>query len=624
MPSTTETQQLTIHDGDLFLETTNGESATVTPFRLLAGALHYFRIPPTYWEDRIVKCQQMGCNTIETYVAWNVHQPQRDQWTFEGWADLVGFVRLVQKHGMYMIVRISPYICAEWDNGGIPYWLLEDRNVRLRSRDPVFWKAAQQFYDCIVSKLRPFFSTRGGHILAGQLENEYGCTNNDSEYLEQHYRYLREELKVDIPLFNGIWAEERFLRAGKCEGTIVALNFNDQAKQRLDWLQENTSSKVPRICTEFWVGWFAAWGGFRYKPKKTPEVIAHRLEELLEAKGHAILYLFHGGTNFGMRNGSNIRTDYCQFTITSYDYEAPLDEAGQITPYYEALQKVLIKHGFVAGDVETDFTPVPPPVAYPSIQVIEKADLLEQLSTNYFQSAMIRSPYPLTMEECHQDYGYLLYKTHVTGPTPPSTDGGGDQLSINELRDRAHVFIDGKYLETLERSTGRCVAQTKESFQVPREGCPLEILVENQGRANFPPFTQDYKGITENVFLGDCFVLSNWEHYSLDFSREQIQALEWSAIDTDNRMEHHPCFCRAQWDLVGPLRDTYIRLSQWEKGVVLVNGFNIGRYWAKGPQLSLYCPAPLLVEGTNEIIIFEEERAGTYIDFVDHLISELG
>jgi beta-galactosidase len=638
--STTRTE-LMLQGGDLFLQTTQkkeGDSNAFTttaiePFRLLAGAMHYFRIPPAYWEDRILKCRQMGCNAIETYVAWNVHEPQPDRWTFEGYADIVRFVKLVQKHGLYMIVRVSPYICAEWDNGGMPYWLLKDRNVRLRSRHPTFQRAAKNFYRVIISKLEPFFATNGGHILAGQLENEYGCTNNDSHYLQEHYLYLRDSLGVDIPLFNGIWTEERFLKAGFCEGTIVALNFNEGASNKFAWLQQNATGNVstPRICTEFWVGWFSAWGGHRYKPREPPEVIACRLNELLEARGHAILYLFHGGTNFGMRNGSNIRADYCQFSITSYDYEAPLNEAGQITPYYKALLEVAKRHGFepqmTGAGPEKDpgsILPVPPPVSYPSIQVTAQALLLDQLQTPGFQTFKISSPYPLSMEECDQAYGYLLYRTHIPGPTPPSGDTGsqdeGETLSINELRDRAHVFLDGAHMETLERSAGRCVAQTKKRFRVPSEGRQLDILVENQGRCNFPPFTQDFKGITENVFLGDCFVLSNFEHYPLSFEPNQLQVLEWSSVT--GLMLNHPCFFRGHWDLasVNILQDTYIYLPGWQKGVVLVNGFNLGRYWNKGPQLSLYCPATVLVQGMNEIIVFEEERAGDTIEFIDHLI----
>ncbi|CAB9509103.1 galactosidase-1-like protein 3 [Seminavis robusta] len=627
--------QLVLQDGDLFLQTSHFDDdalrtseTSMAPFRLLAGAMHYFRIPPEYWEDRIIKCRDMGCNAIETYVAWNVHEPEPDQWTFEGFADIVRFVKLVEKHSLYMIVRVSPYICAEWDNGGMPYWLLRDRNVRLRSRHPTFQKAAKNFYNVVISKLKPFFATNGGPILAGQLENEYGCTNNDSEYLQAHYRYLRDDLGVDIPLFNGIWAEDRFLKAGKCEGTIVALNFNDGAADKFSWLEAATSSSNPRVCTEFWVGWFSAWGGHRYKPRESPETIATRFDELLSAKGHAILYLFHGGTNFGMRNGANIRADYCQFTITSYDYEAPLNEAGQITPYYAALQEVAKNHGhepMPTPSVDVDvgsILPVPPPKSYPTIQVTSQALLLDQLQRPGYQSKVIASPYPLSMEECHQAYGYLLYRTHIPGPTPPSEGGNTTEtLSINELRDRAHVFLDGSYLETLERTAGRCVAQTSNRFQVPPEGCQVDILVENQGRCNFPPFTQDFKGITENVFLGDCFVLSNWDHFPLSFSPEQLGALEWSPVGSGTvPQKNQPCFFRATWDLpTVPLQDTYIFLPQWQKGVVLVNGFNLGRYWNKGPQLSLYCPATVLVQGSNEIIIFEEEAPGSAIRFIDAL-----
>jgi beta-galactosidase len=247
------------------------------------------------------------------------------------------------------------------------------------------------------------------------------------------------------------------------------------------------------------------------------------------------------------------------------------------------------------------------------------------------------------MEECHQDYGYLLYRTHITGPSIDSDEG--DTLTINELRDRAHIYLDGTYLETLERTAGRCVIQTQKRFQVPKEAVSLDILVENQGRCNFPPFSQDYKGITENVFLGDCFVLSNWEHYPIKFSKKQLENLEWSSIiakdpichstrTTTNNRTNRPTFYKAQWDLSAYaaepfLRDTYIHLPQFHKGVVIVNGFNLGRYWNIGPQLSLYCPAPFLVAGMNEIIIFDEEGVavledgrGLEIEFIDHLVMK--
>ena len=230
--------------------------------------MHYFRIHPDYWEDRLLKLKQMGCNTIETYVAWNLHEPQEGQWCFEGFTDLERFIQLTIKHDLHLIVRFSPYICTEWENGGIPSWLLKDRNVRLRSRHPRFMAACRAYYDRIIALLKPYFSTNGGNIIATQVENEYGCTQNDQQYLQEHVNYMISQ-GVDIPIMNCTWAGERHIRAAMLDGTILTLNFRDGAENKFQRLEELVPGS-PRICSEFWTGWFSAWNRKRRKMPADP------------------------------------------------------------------------------------------------------------------------------------------------------------------------------------------------------------------------------------------------------------------------------------------------------------------------------------------------------------------
>jgi len=585
---------LSVKDGALFL---GGE-----PFRLMAGSIHYFRVPEAYWEDRILKMKAMGCNTLETYTAWNLHEPEQGEFDFEGMLDLVKFVNIAAQHDMYVIVRFSPYICAEWENGGIPYWLLKDKNIRVRTRDPKFMAAVKSYYDEILKRIKPLFATNGGPIIATQLENEYGCTNDDKAYMQEHYDYLTGN-GVDIPMFSCTWVQDRAMKNSFLPGTILASNFREGAEEKFEKMRAMDPDN-PLVVTEFWSGWFSPWGNKRERPPATAEEIAGDMDAVLKAGGHPIIFVFHGGTNFAFMNGANVRTDYAHFTITSYDYEAPLSECGGYTETYHALKEVCKKHGFETFNYESK---IKAPVAYDAIEVKEASKLLPSLDN---LTTPIKSPYILSMEEAGQDYGYTLYRTEMVGPFP------AQKISMDELHDRAHIFIDGKYFETVQRDAGRFVGETKKELTLTADSAVLEILVENQGRANFPPFDYDYKGITKSVILGDCFVLSNWDIYTLPM--KDVSGLNWTAPYAD---EHSPGFFKAQLHL-DEVRDTYIYPKEWRKGFIMVNGFNIGRYWNIGPQYSLYCPAPFLKEGENEIILFEEEKPGKTIHFSEKLVMD--
>lgn len=585
---------LSIKNGSLFL----GDE----PFRMMAGTIHHFRVPEPYWEDRILKMKAMGCNTLETYTAWNLYEPEQGDFESGCILDLVKFVELAAKLDLHVIVRFSPYICAEWENGGLPYWLSKDKNIRIRTRDPKFMAAVKSYYDEILKLIKPLFATNGGPIIATQLENEYGCTNDDTAYMQEHYDYLTEN-GVDIPMFSCTWVQDRAMKNSTLPGTILAANFRSGAEEKFQKMKE-MDPENPLVVTEFWSGWFSPWGGARERPPATAEEISGDMDDVLKAGGHPIIFVFHGGTNFGFMNGANIRTNYAHFTITSYDYEAPLSESGGYTDTYHALKDVCHKHGFETSDYVSK---IKAPVAYDPIEVTEASPLLASLDD---LTTPIKSPYILSMEEAGQDYGYTLYRTEMVGPFP------GETLSMDELHDRAHIFVDGEYLETVQRDAGRFVGETKNKITLEGDSAVLEILVENQGRANFPPFDYDHKGITKSVFLGDSFVLSNWDIYTLPM--RDVSGLKWSA---PYKVGNAPGFFKAELHL-DEVRDTYIQPKDWGKGIIMVNGINIGRYWNIGPQYSLYCPAPYLKEGLNEIIIFEEERPGEVIHFSDHLIME--
>ncbi|MBP1991050.1 glycoside hydrolase family 35 protein [Paenibacillus eucommiae] len=569
------------------------------PVRLLSGAMHYFRIVPEYWKDRLIKLKACGFNTVETYVAWNVHEPVEGQFHFAGMADLVRFIEIAAELQLHVIVRPSPYICAEWDFGGLPAWLLADPGMRLRCYHEPFLEKVDRYYDVLIPMLKPLLCTHGGPIIAVQIENEYGSYGNDTRYLE----YIKQALivrGVDVPLFTSDGPVDFLLQGGMVPGVLETVNFGTEPQEAFTNLQKVQSGQ-PLMCTEFWNGNFDHWGEEHHT--RDAGEIAQLLDEMLQLGASVNIYMFHGGTNFGFYNGANLAESYTP-TITSYDYDAPLNEAGDLTEKYAAMRDVLAKYG------RTEVIALPDPIkkmAYGSVAMDQRAALfssLDQLTAPAYRT----NPEP--MEMLGQSYGFILYTTRVSGPREEN------ELILQDVHDRALIFVDGVYQGVIDRAGKEGEGKLKLRF--PQEGAELSILVENMGRTNFGPYLLDRKGITEGVRLGNQY-LFGWTIHTLPM--QDLTRLAFEQVTSNKEADDSsPAFYKGTL-LVDELADTFLELKGWTKGVVFVNGFNLGRYWHIGPQRTLYVPAPLLREGENEIIVFElhgtNEAVVNFRDYAD-------
>ncbi len=549
------------------------------PITIISGSMHYFRIVPEYWKDRLIKLKACGFNTVETYVAWNVHEPAEGQFDFSGTADLVRFIETADELGLLVIIRPSPYICAEWDFGGLPAWLLADPGMKLRCYHQPFLDKVDRYYDRLIPMLKPFLCTNGGPIIAMQIENEYGSYGNDTRYLQ----YLQQALLsrgVDVPLFTSDGPVDFLLQGGMVPGVLETVNFGEKPQEAFMNLQKYQSDQ-PLMCTEFWNGNFDHWGE-EHHTRESGEVAA-LLDEMLSLGASVNVYMFHGGTNFGFYNGANIMDDVYLPTLTSYDYDAPLDEAGEPTEKYDAIRQTIAKY--------VSFEPIALPapikkIAYGAVSMTEQASLfdsLERLSTAKYRS----NPEP--MEMLGQSFGFILYTTRVSGPREEN------ELVLQEVRDRALVYLDGVYQGVIERAD----KEKKIRISIPENGAELSILVENMGRINFGPHLLDRKGITEGIRFGNQY-LFGWTIHTLPMQDLSGLVYEKGAPC----QQENPCLYKGTFQ-VDELADTFLELKGWTKGVAFVNGFNLGRYWHIGPQKTLYVPAPLLREGTNELVLFE-------------------
>lgn len=563
------------------------------PIRILSGAVHYFRIVPDYWKDRLMKLKACGLNTVETYIPWNFHEPSPGQFQFEGMADVAGFVRLAGELGLHVIVRPSPYICAEWEFGGLPGWLLADPGMQLRCSDERYLLQVDRYYDVLMEKLAPLQCTQGGPIIAMQIENEYGSYGNDTEYL----MYLRDGIRrrgIDVLLFTSDGPEPFMLQGGMIPGVLETVNFGSRAVEAFSQLRRY-QPVGPLMVMEFWNGWFDHWGEEHHT---RPAVeMAEVLDDILKADASVNFYMFHGGTNFGFWNGANHQLGY-EPTITSYDYDTLLTEWGEPTDKFMAAREMIGRH------VKLPELILPSPIPrreYGEVAMRERARLFDALPE---LSTPVKRTCPDPMEAVGQSTGFILYTTRITGPRAASP------LVLQDVRDRALIYQDGSYAGVIERWKED---QTIE-LAIPPSGSRIDILVENMGRINYGPHLRDVKGITEGVRLGNQF-LYGWTIRSLPL--DELSGLSYAAMtdttdsgadmlrQTSREFESDPAFYRGTININGTPCDTFLALDGWTKGVAYVNGFNIGRYWSKGPQKRLYIPGPLLRTGRNELVVFE-------------------
>lgn len=570
------------------------------PFRILSGALHYFRVVPEYWRDRLEKMRAFGLNTVETYVPWNLHEPRPGEFHFEGMLDIVKFIEMANDVGLKVIVRPGPYICSEWDFGGLPSWLLKDPAMQVRCAYPPYLAAVDRYFDVLLPLLTPLQSTRSGPIIAMQVENEYGTYGNDKVYL----RHLADGMKargIDSFLFTSDGPRDICLQGGTLPDIFKTVNFAFEAKEAFAKLREY-QPEGPLMVMEFWSGWFDHWGEPHHISEDGSDSIQRSLDTLDEilALGASVnFYMFHGGTNFGFMNGANADPTPYQADVTSYDYACPISECGDLAPRYAGYREVLKKYVEIPSIAHIQ------PVAkraYGKIKLTESVGLLESLD-GLSQPRLSVNAHPMEMYD--QDYGFILYRTQVTGPRM-------GVLRVRGLHDRAQIFINGELVNVLDRESGNEYASIEVANDVQ-----LDILVENMGRVNFDPALRDRKGITDGVTINNQYQFG-WEVFPLPLN--DLSQLKFSPLN--NLPQAQPAFYRGSF-AIEDLADTFLALPGWTKGVVWLNGFNLGRFWERGPQKTLYIPAPLLKRGQNELIVFELHGAQQpIVEFRD--VPELG
>ena len=563
---------LTIKDSEFKMD---GKS-----FRIYSGSMHYFRIMPEYWEDRLRKLKAAGFNTVETYVCWNMHEPRKDEFDFTGRFDIRRFIKTAQEVGLYAIVRPGPYICAEWDFGGLPAWLLKDRNMRLRCAYPEYLQHVSDFYHRLFEEIGDLQQSEGGNIIAMQIENEYGSYGNDKEYL----RYI-EKLMLDcgtkVMLFTSDGDDNSMLSGGTLPDVFKTLNFGSRASEifnAMDRFHENT----PKMCTEFWCGWFDHWGEEHHT--RGSDSVAGEIKDFLDIDASFNFYMFHGGTNFGFTAGANCYEEY-QPTVTSYDYCALLTEWGDYTPAYYAVRELLLK---AQNLPETELP------ASPELQTIGKVELDESTSlmSNFDNlGERHRVPLPESMEYFGQNSGMIYYETKLEQIYDPR------ELSVANVHDTAYVYIDGEHKATIDRRDENKVAGYDTfKFDGCTDGCTIGVLVDAMGRVNYGEHLYDRKGIdairygNQNLMGYDVVTLPLDNPEKIDFSLEGGK---------------YPLFMRGHFKAQSQ-NDCFVHLNGFKKGCVYINGFNIGRYWEIGPQRALYIPGVLLKD-ENEIIILELE-----------------
>jgi len=562
-----------------FVVGTNNFLLDGKPFLIKAGEMHPARIPHEYWADRLRMMRSMGLNTVSIYVFWNQHERREGEFDFSGNANVAEFVRLAQKEGLWVMVRPGPYVCAEWEFGGYPWWLLMDGELKVRCQDPKFLARAERYFKKLAEQLAPLQIMRGGPIFMIQVENEYGSYGSDHEYMGK-IRDMQRAAGFDVPQFTSDGGGH-MMAGGSLPDVLPGLNGGSGPNIMKEIGKYRPTG--PWFVPEFYPGWLDHWG------EKHAQVgisgLVRQTEWMLTNNVSLCYYMAHGGTSFGFMNGANYGGHF-QPQPTSYDYDAPMDEAGRPTEKFFALREVFARH-LAPGEKLVD---VPAPVKtieIPAIQFTETAPLLRNLGKP------VKSEKPLDFETLDQGYGYVLYRTKVSGPVDA-------MLAIRELRDYAVVMMDGKRVAVLDRRH----KQDSTPLKIDAKSATLDILVENGGRINYGgEIPRNHKGITESVMLGDR-EMKDWEMFKLPF--DSVAGLKFARARTDIAA---PFVTRSTFELA-EVGDAFLDLRGWGKGIVFVNGHNLGRFWYIGPQQTLYCPGVWLKKGKNEIVVLEQIRDG--------------
>lgn len=548
------------------------------PFQIISGEIHPGRIPDEYWRHRIRMTKAMGCNTVSAYLFWNHHESEEGIYDFRtGNRDISRFIAIAAEEGMWVIIRPGPYVCAEWEFGGLPPYLLRHPGIKVRCMDPVYMKAAERYISRLADILRPHLITNGGPVLMVQIENEYGSYGNDRQYMEE-LKKIWTGNDIDVPFFTGDGPTTYMLEAGTLPGCAVGLDSGSAGKDFE--LARRMNPGVPVFSSETYPGWLTHWGEAWARPDTG--ALLREVKFLMDNGKSFNFYVIHGGTNFGFTAGANSGGKGYEPDLTSYDYDAPVNEQGRATPKYMALRKLI--GSYLPKKVK--LPPVPDPIKAMSFPETELAPFTSVWDN---MPDPVKTVQPKSFEAFGQDYGFMLYSTKLIGHK-------SGKLTVIDIHDYATVFLDGKYIGTLDRRLGI------NTIDLPATGSEfpmLEIFTEAMGRINFANSMIDRKGITDRVVLNGM-TLMNWEVRGFPMDDGYTGTL----TGTGNSQTKPGVFFSGTLTLE-KCADTFIDMTNFVKGIVWVNGHNLGRYWEIGPQTRLYCPASWLRKGENEIIVFD-------------------
>ncbi|MEN2400845.1 beta-galactosidase family protein [Flavobacterium sp. MC2016-06] len=547
------------------------------PFQVISGEMHPARIPKIYWRHRIQMAKAMGCNTIAAYLFWNYIEEKEGVYDFKSEnRNIAEFVKICQEEGMWVLFRPGPYVCAEWDFGGLPPYLLKIPDIKIRCMDPRYMAAVSKYAAEVSNQIKPLLISNGGPIIMVQVENEYGSYGNDRVYMNA-VKKLWVDNGINVPFYTADGPANALLEAGTVDGAAIGLDSGSSDADFERALKQNPN--VPSFSSETYPGWLTHWGEKYQKP--AVEDVVKQVTYLMDHKKSFNLYVIHGGTNFGFNAGANSfnRTQF-QPDITSYDYDAPINERGEPTAKYIALRNLIGKYTSKKLPKIPESTAV---TVVPTFEMKPFTSIWNELPIG------IKATQVQSMESMGQYNGFILYRTKLIGHK-------SGELVINEPHDYAKVLLNGKLVDSIYRDGGKWTVKLPESDV---KDPVLEILVENMGHINFGQFVIDRKGITDRVTL-EGMTLFNWEIFNLPMDDQYIQSLK----SHENTDLHDGVFFKGSFNLKAAA-DTYLDLSKFKKGVIWVNGHNLGRYWNLGPQFHLYCPANWLKEGENEVIVLD-------------------
>lgn len=564
------------------------------PFDIYSGAMHYFRTVPEYWEDRLTKLKAAGFNTVETYVCWNLHEKKPGEFDFSGILDIEKYLEIAQKVGLYAIVRPGPYICAEWDFGGLPAWLLKDKNMQIRCMYPDYLKCVERFYKELLPRLVPHLQSNGGNIIAMQVENEYGSYGNDKDYL-RYVEKLTRDCGIDCLLFTSDGNTNNMISGGSLPDIYKVLNFGSRSRTAFNVLK-GFENDGPNMCGEFWCGWFDHWRDSHHT-RNSLEIV-NEIKGFIDNDASFNMYMFHGGTNFGFTAGANQNQGHgYEPTVTSYDYCAMLTEWGDYTPAYHAVRKLLCeKQG-----IELPELPESPKLqSIGKIELTEAASLFENLD-NIGEKHHV--PVPEGMEYFGQNFGLIYYETTLKGKYNASP------MYVKNVHDFAEVYFDGEKKTSIDRTLytveGKTTLKDVIFKKKKGESSPflmpalsgerkIGVLVDTMGRVNYGENMLDRKGISD-IYLG-IQRLMGYDVWTLPL--DNLDKLKYSS----NVKKDEPVFLKGSFK-TDSKADCFVHLDGFNRGCVYINGFNLGRFWKVGPQKSLYIPGTLLKD-ENEIIVF--------------------